>query len=426
MANTTINYSEPATIATAIRTYVKTNHPECKFSVTRRNFNVITVALMEAPFEVYTEEAKLQASNDGDTLGGDDYCRSGFFSKKFTKEAHDVLSDVEDFMHSLNYDNSDPYTDYFDRGFYDYLKVGTWNKPLKVTEHKAEPAPAQEEATPAKEEPTVETVPAALPEMPAAAPADAVYTVHVYMYAGELKKDMFVTEFFNISLADFVKYIEDNADTIENSIGAAPVFDYFVYKNCKSLVNGYACNFKGDMLQKIAAECPDEYASISTAISDPDKDPDPTKPTRKPDYTAFDTSFKKTKVIAVSFDGATCSASDGDTVPAVSPIDETAAKQGHDSYSTSDYKAGSATAAYNAAVASVKAAADEVREHIPEEYRGELDKLVNRYASKLADWTNRKNRTDASCPSWFITGAANYPHRKHDNHCVFRSHISVC
>lgn len=109
-----------------------------------------------------------------------------------------------------------------------------------------------------------------------------------------------------------------------------------------------------------------------------------------------------------------------------SPIDETAAKRGHESYSTSDYKPGSATAAYNAAVADVRAAADDVRERIPEEYRGELDKLVNRYAARLADWTNRKNRADASCPSWFITGAANYPHRKHDNHCVFRSHISVC
>lgn len=102
-------------------------------------------------------------------------------------------------------------------------------------------------------------------------------------------------------------------------------------------------------------------------------------------------------------------------VPApASPIDETAAKRGHEAYSFSDYKAGSATAEYNAAVADVRAAAEEVRERIPEEYRGELDRLVNRYAAKLADWTNRKNRADASCPSWFITGAANYPHRKHE------------
>ena len=55
-----------------------------------------------------------------------------------------------------------------------------------------------------------------------------------------------------------------------------------------------------------------------------------------------------------------------------------------------------------------------MRGRIPEEYHGELDRLVNHYAAKLADWTNRKNRVDASCPSWFITGAANYPHKKHE------------
>lgn len=99
---------------------------------------------------------------------------------------------------------------------------------------------------------------------------------------------------------------------------------------------------------------------------------------------------------------------------APSPINEELAKRAKESYSFSDYTPGSATAAYNAAVADVRATANSVRERIPEEYRSELDKLVNRYAVRLADWTNRKNRADASCPSWFITGAANYPHRKRE------------
>lgn len=118
----------------------------------------------------------------------------------------------------------------------------------------------------------------------------------------------------------------------------------------------------------------------------------------------------------LTFEDVTYSANDtaaATTVPA-SPIDETAAKRGHEAYSFDDYKAGSATAAYTAAVGDVRAAAEEIRERIPDEYRVELDRLVNRYADKLADWTNRKNRADASCPSWFITGAANYPHRKHE------------
>lgn len=98
----------------------------------------------------------------------------------------------------------------------------------------------------------------------------------------------------------------------------------------------------------------------------------------------------------------------------VSPIDENAARRGLESYSFSDYKPGSATAAYNAQVAEVRRAAEEAKQQIPEEFHGELDRLTARYAAKLADWTNRKNRADASCPSWMITGPANYNMRKHE------------
>ena len=73
----TVNYCDPATIATAIRTYLKANHPECKWSVTRRNFEVLTVAVMEAPFEVFTAEAKQQAETDH-YYG---FCESALFSE---------------------------------------------------------------------------------------------------------------------------------------------------------------------------------------------------------------------------------------------------------------------------------------------------------------------------------------------------------
>lgn len=118
----------------------------------------------------------------------------------------------------------------------------------------------------------------------------------------------------------------------------------------------------------------------------------------------------------------TYSANEADTepenveVPApVSPlIDEEAAKRGKESYSFSDYTPGSATTAYNAQVAKMRAAAEEQKKQVPEEFHSELDKLVNRYAVKLADWTNRKNRCDASYPSWAIAGPANYNMRKHE------------
>ena len=381
-----------------------------------------------------------------------------------------------------------------------------------------------------------------LPELPAAAPAGTVYTVDVYFCKDY---NFYGKKLLGVSLADMVKYVSDNADLIFNVLGEKWYIDFTLYKNgeylCDSLTGKTT---DGDILDELSYKVSEkEYNAVLAAISDSDNDPDPTKPTNKPDYSTFDADFNRANIISVSFGGTSCSAltpvkrkkltekewkkqleekaafetaekaaaraeieshfnklevgerlSDGSTITKIdveiydepdgntstwrtietdfdsfgvlsagyyhvedfingviafddipeselidenqitfdeitaylaneaadnctastSPIDEIAAKLGHESYSFSDYKAGSATAEYNAAVAAVRTAADEVQERIPEEYRGELDKLVNRYAVKLADWTNRKNRADASCPSWFITGAANYPHRKHE------------
>lgn len=359
-----------------------------------------------------------------------------------------------------------------------------------------------------------------LPEMPVAAPAGTVYTVDVNFCGKDYNR--YGETIRGVSLADMVKYVSDNAEAITDLLGDGWRIDYALYKNGEFFDNSTTSPY-GDILREISNSTPDEYPAILAAISEPDNDPDPTEPTDKPDYSAFDAAFKSTKIISVSFGGASCSATapvkrkkltekewkkqleakaafeaaekeaaleeiesrfnalqvgdklaDGEivadietdengnidyiytknnntdwaacydvydfidgviafeeipepeqpdenqitfdeiaaysandtaalTAPA-SPIDETAAKRGHEAYSFSDYKAGSATAAYNDAVADVRAAADEVRGCIPEEYHGELDRLVNRYAAKLAVWTNRKNRVDASCPSWFNRG----------------------
>lgn len=98
----------------------------------------------------------------------------------------------------------------------------------------------------------------------------------------------------------------------------------------------------------------------------------------------------------------------------VSPIDENAARRGLESYSFSAYEPGSATAAYNAQVAEILRAAEDAKSQVPEEFHGELDRLAARYAARLADWTNRKNRADASCPSWMIAGPSGYNVRKHE------------
>ena len=110
-------------ITKIIRAYCKGHYPDCKFSVTRKDYNSITVALMEAPFEAIPEDA-------------DDYTKrhshTQHATKCGTKEAREIMEDIELFANSYNYDHSDIYTDYFDRNFYLWLEIGKWDKPFIV------------------------------------------------------------------------------------------------------------------------------------------------------------------------------------------------------------------------------------------------------------------------------------------------------
>lgn len=116
----------------------------------------------------------------------------------------------------------------------------------------------------------------------------------------------------------------------------------------------------------------------------------------------------------LTFDTVTYSATETAEPAIYAHIDEDAARRGLESYSFSDYKPGSATAEYRAQVDEVLGAAAEAKQQIPEEYHAELDRLAARYAAKLADWTNRKNRADAYYPSCMIAGPSGYNIRKHE------------
>lgn len=176
--------------------------------------------------------------------------------------------------------------------------------------------------------------------------------------------------------------------------------------------------------------------------TDPDDDPTPGKPENIENdtaYSKFDSFFNSYNIISVTFGGAQNSAeastekmqleeiaeklneditgfdevSEPEQAAAVpAPINEELARWAHESHSFSDYKTGSATAGYNAQVAEVAELAERVKCSAPEEFHREIDSLVSRYASRLAEWTNRRNRIESSCPSWFVSGPANYPMRK--------------
>lgn len=229
-----------------------------------------------------------------------------------------------------------------------------------------------------------------------------------------------------------------------------------------------------------AEYCRTCYDYSNNTDPDPDNDPEPTKPDG--DFTEFDGTFDRSAIISVTFgslpgvqdsaveapapaaapvaapaptetdstnirsfsrghendtDIAYSAVDNADTPPeavtadgsessgtaepvqsAAPAINEELARRALESYSFSDYKEGSATAEYNAKVAAVRELAESVKKLAHEEFHGEIDSLVGKYAAKLADWTNQNNKIQASCPSWAICGPANYPVRKHEKQMV--------
>lgn len=95
-------------------------------------------------------------------------------------------------------------------------------------------------------------------------------------------------------------------------------------------------------------------------------------------------------------------------------INEETARNAHYMVHMSDYKPGSATASYRAAVDEAAALAEAQKAKVSPYYHEKLDIMLDRYARRLAEWTNDYNRNQASYPSQFISGASGYNMRKHN------------
>lgn len=94
-------------------------------------------------------------------------------------------------------------------------------------------------------------------------------------------------------------------------------------------------------------------------------------------------------------------------------INETTARRAHDNMSMRDYRAGSATAEYRAAVDRAAAELEEVKQKCKtQDQRERAEYLFDRYARKLAEAINRDNEIGTRCPSVMISGAGNFPVRK--------------
>lgn len=93
-------------------------------------------------------------------------------------------------------------------------------------------------------------------------------------------------------------------------------------------------------------------------------------------------------------------------------INEETARRANDMNSMRDYKPGSATAEYRAAVDTAAALVERRKKAVSPFYHDKLDALLDRYARRLAAYYNDYYRNEASCPSILISGGSNFPVNK--------------
>ena len=92
-----------------------------------------------------------------------------------------------------------------------------------------------------------------------------------------------------------------------------------------------------------------------------------------------------------------------------SPINEAAARHAKEMNSFSDYKPGSATAAYRQQVDEAAELAERQKARVDPMYHEKIDSLLDTYARKLAANINKGYEIDARVPSILIAGGSNFP-----------------
>ena len=91
------------------------------------------------------------------------------------------------------------------------------------------------------------------------------------------------------------------------------------------------------------------------------------------------------------------------------PINEAAARHAKEMNSFSDYKPGSATAAYRQQVDEAAELAERQKARVDPMYHEKIDSLLDTYARKLAANINKGYEIDARVPSILIAGGSNFP-----------------
>lgn len=120
-------------IATDVRTTLKKEFPECKFSVRTEYYSMgqaLHVSLMSAPFPVLANNPRGYAQINEFYINKDRLDNNG---AQYTPEGRALASCMVAIANKDNWNRSDSQTDYYDVNYALSAAVGKWDKPFQIT-----------------------------------------------------------------------------------------------------------------------------------------------------------------------------------------------------------------------------------------------------------------------------------------------------
>ena len=94
-----------------------------------RHHSTLVMTIRKAPVDLIAEINEVSGSNYSPEHKID---VNHYYPENIFSESLETFKAIIDALNVVNYDNSDPMTDYFDKGYYIDLNIGTYDKPFEV------------------------------------------------------------------------------------------------------------------------------------------------------------------------------------------------------------------------------------------------------------------------------------------------------
>jgi hypothetical protein len=99
-----------------------------KASLSVHHHSGLTLTIQQSPIDFFGELTARNANTNGQNLDVNPY----WYRDHFNGQSLQFLSEVIPVMNTGNWDKSEPQTDYFNVGWYIYVRIGKWDKPYQL------------------------------------------------------------------------------------------------------------------------------------------------------------------------------------------------------------------------------------------------------------------------------------------------------